>query len=611
MSEVREELSAAVDAVDSVVGGLAAPNGFPPAAAARIQVTKPERRRRRSTAPGPQRLRDSSRRAGPTPAIERLRLRCASRLPQTPPLLTKPKALHETPPPRRGAKMPLRDFQLLHKLGKGTFGTVYKVRRHEDKQLYAMKRVSLHGMPDVEVADALNEVRVLASVKHPNVCGFLEAFCESSELVVIIDFCERGDLSQRIDRAKRSRRLIEEGQIRSWLRGIASGLQCLHGHGIVHRDLKPANCFIADNDVVRLGDFNVSKVLKGGVQLMKTKIGTPYYMAPEVWDDRPYTASADVWALGCSAYELCALRPPFVARSLPGLGRVVKSGKFDALPRTYSKELRDDVIGVALQVNPQRRPSAQKLAQVLGSNVSQENSVATDVSLLKTIKVPNNRQLIGKVLPEAQYDEPRSPIAWEEKKQFPDPRKQALLDFGKKIEQSKAAAPARAASARRARAGRRAVADVGRAAQGPRPETNGAGRAAGRDCQRRRERAVEINQCVGCTRQFFGHFSAMTLSWLCRAVRNRHHHAIEQAASAARRFSQRIANFDFHTGDERLRDSSLERHEKRCRSRRRGRRVKPVSAAAARAPAAEPRGRARKPRVPGAPPRSSAGRLRT
>ena len=74
--------------------------------------------------------------------------------------------------------------------------------------------------------------------------------------------------------------MIEEVQIRSWLRGIASGLQCLHGHGIVHRDLKPANCFISDNDVVRLGDFNVSKVLKGGIQLMKTKIGTPYYMAP-------------------------------------------------------------------------------------------------------------------------------------------------------------------------------------------------------------------------------------------------------------------------------------------------------------------------------------------
>ncbi|CAH0375597.1 unnamed protein product, partial [Pelagomonas calceolata] len=409
-------------------------------------------------------------------------------------------------------KMPLRDFAILHKLGKGTFGTVYKVRRHEDKQLYAMKRVKLSNMPDVEVADALNEVRVLASVKHANVCGFLEAFCESSELVVIIDFCERGDLSQRIDRAKRGRRLIDEGQIRSWLRGIASGLQCLHSHGIVHRDLKPANCFIADNDIVRLGDFNVSKVLKKNQCLMKTKIGTPYYMAPEVWDDRPYTWSADVWALGCTAYELCALRPPFVARSLPGLGRVVKSGKFDALPRTYSKELRDDVVGVSLCVSPQRRPSAQKLAQVLGSTVSPQDSVATDVSLLKTIKVPNNRQLIGKVLPEAQYDEPRSPIAWEEKKQFPDPRKKALLDFGRKIEQSKAAAAPQAPAAPAAE-------------DAPSPTW-----AERRKMLEKKSAALDARR-----------------------------------AEIARRAAPR---------DEHLRDSSLERHEKRCRSRR-GRRAKP------------------------------------
>ena len=425
--------------------------------------------------------------------------------------------------------MPLRDFQILHKLGKGTFGTVYKVRRHEDKKLYAMKRVKMSGMPDIEVADALNEVRVLASVKHQNVCGFLEAFCESSELVVIIDFCERGDLSQRIERAKRSRRLIDEGQVRSWLRGLASGLQCLHGHGIVHRDIKPANCFIAEDDIVRLGDFNVSKVLKGGVQLMKTKIGTPYYMAPEVWDDRPYTWSADVWALGCTAYELCALRPPFVARSLPGLGRVVKSGKYDQLPRTYSKELRDDVIGASLNVSPQRRPSAGKLAQVLGSTVSQENSIATDVSLLKTIKVPNNRQLIGKVLPEAQYDEPRSPIAWEDKPQFPsaDPRKKALLDFGRKIEQSKAAA----------------------APQAPDPRPRG-----------RAPAAQEQDDAPSPT-------------WAER----RKALAEKSAALDARRaeIARRAAPRDEH-----LRDSSLERHEKRCRSRR-GRRAKPVNAIAA------------------------------
>ena len=81
--------------------------------------------------------------------------------------------------------MPLRDFAILHKLGKGTFGTVYKVRRHADKLLYAMKRVKLSNMPDIEVADALNEVRV-SFVKHPRL-RLPEAFCESSE-PRIIDF---------------------------------------------------------------------------------------------------------------------------------------------------------------------------------------------------------------------------------------------------------------------------------------------------------------------------------------------------------------------------------------------------------------------------------------
>ena len=137
------------------------------------------------------------------------------------------------------------------------------------------------------------------------------------------------------------------------------------------------------------------------------------------------------------------------------------------------------MFGVSLQVNPQRRPSAQKLAQVLGSNVSQDSSVATDVSLLKTIKVPNNRQLIGKVLPEAQYDEPRSPIAWEEKTiSGPAEAGFARLRPEDRAEQSRRA-PRPAAPA--APEGRRAVADVGRAQEGPRREVGGAGRAAGRD----------------------------------------------------------------------------------------------------------------------------------
>lgn len=427
------------------------------------------------------------------------------------------------PPRHKRVKMPLRDFQILHKLGEGSFGTVYKVRRHEDTKLYAMKRVQLGQMSDAEVADALNEVRVLASVNHPHVCGFLEAFCNESELVVIIDFCADGDLGQRIERAKASRRLIEETSIKSWLGQIAKGLACLHAHGIIHRDLKPANCFVAEEDRVRLGDFNVSKVLKQGKVLMQTKIGTPYYMAPEVWSDCPYTWSADIWAFGCTAYELCALRPPFVARSLPGLGRIVKQGTYDALARTYTKPLRD-VVTEALHLNPRKRPTASNIAArpLFTNDVAQESSMATDVSLIRTIAVPKDRKLIGAGLPGARYAEPRSPVAWgDAKPQFPgaDPRKKALLGFGRKIEESKAAAAAKASSPTWAE----------------------------------RRKAL----------------------------------ALKSAALDARRAAivRRAAPRDSH-----LRDSSLERREKRCRSRRG--RAKPVAAVAFAARPAEPRGRA-------------------
>jgi len=86
----------------------------------------------------------------------------------------------------------------------------------------------------------------------------------------------------------------------------------------VHRDIKGANILLSkDKKTVQVGDMNVSKVAKEG--LLYTQTGTPYYACPEVWDDKPYDAKSDIWSLGCLSYELCALKPPFVAKSMEGL----------------------------------------------------------------------------------------------------------------------------------------------------------------------------------------------------------------------------------------------------------------------------------------------------
>lgn len=104
------------------------------------------------------------------------------------------------------------------------------------------------------------------------------------------------------------------------------GLKVLHSLKIMHRDLKCANVFLTKTGEVKLGDLNVSKVLKNGLCMSQT--GTPYYASPEVWEDKPYDFKSDMWSLGCVIYETVALKAPFKAESMNDLYKKVKSGKF-------------------------------------------------------------------------------------------------------------------------------------------------------------------------------------------------------------------------------------------------------------------------------------------
>ena len=98
---------------------------------------------------------------------------------------------------------------------------------------------------------------------------------------------------------------------------MVTGLFALHQRKIVHRDIKCANIFLTKEGIVKLGDLNVSKIAKAGV--MQTQTGTPYYASPEVWQDKPYDNSSDIWSLGAVLYEMTALSPPFTAKDMKGL----------------------------------------------------------------------------------------------------------------------------------------------------------------------------------------------------------------------------------------------------------------------------------------------------
>jgi NIMA (never in mitosis gene a)-related kinase len=301
--------------------------------------------------------------------------------------------------------MSLKDFEIGKELGKGAFGSVSICKRKEDGKAYAMKRVKISQLSTKERENALNEVRILASLTHSNIIGYKEAFFDedSKTLNIVMDLADEGDIESKIQKAIKSCTKISEDLIWSWFVQIIQGLKYLHDNKIMHRDLKCANVFLTKDGTLKLGDLNVSKIVKMG--LVYTQTGTPYYASPEVWGDKPYNYKSDLWSVGCIVYELCALRPPFKGTSLENLYKNVTRGVYDPIPSIYSKDL-SSIIGMLLQVNPSNRPDCDT---ILSNEIVQRKlqtmkkpmniDVGEKPQLLCTIKLPKNMNEINKNLP--------------------------------------------------------------------------------------------------------------------------------------------------------------------------------------------------------------------
>ena len=249
----------------------------------------------------------------------------------------------------------MNDFIIEKILGKGSFSTVYLVRRKEDKKIYALKSVILEKLNKKEQQNSVNEVRILASVNHPNVIGYKEAFWDDVQntLNIVMEYADDGDLQTKITKMRKEGGMFQEDLIWSYSIQMIEGLKALHDKKIMHRDLKSANIFLVkDKYQCKIGDMNVSKVIKEKELLTQT--GTPYYASPEVWRDEPYSYKSDLWSIGCVIYELCALRPPFKGKDLDELFMNVCRGKVERINRIYSNNLWN-MIQMLLKVKVKER----------------------------------------------------------------------------------------------------------------------------------------------------------------------------------------------------------------------------------------------------------------
>eukprot|EP00887_Chlorella_sp_A99_P003610 scaffold7.g3610.t1 len=223
--------------------------------------------------------------------------------------------------PLQGVELHLHaHFKLLREIGRGSYSRVFKVQRLSDGERYALKLTETAGLGYADQRAVLEEARLLASLHHPCVVEYFEAFVDHHRLCVVMEYVRGADLAA------------------------------------VLRDVKPQNLLLGDDGVLRIGDLGIS-------QEMARVFCRTNYMAPEMWRDEPYSYSADVWALGCVVHEMCTLRPLFLSESTKteeDVKQLVLAGRVPVLPGRYSAALRQ-LVSVLLHLHAAHRPTIDEV----------------------------------------------------------------------------------------------------------------------------------------------------------------------------------------------------------------------------------------------------------
>ncbi|XP_012580246.1 PREDICTED: serine/threonine-protein kinase Nek1 [Condylura cristata] len=254
----------------------------------------------------------------------------------------------------------MEKYVRIQKIGEGSFGKAILVKSTEDDRQYVIKEINISTMSSKEREESRREVAVLANMKHPNIVQYKESFEENGSLYIVMDYCEGGDLFKRINAQKGI--LFQEDQILDWFVQICLALKHVHDRKILHRDIKSQNIFLTKDGTVQLGDFGIARVLNSTSELARTYIGTPYYLSPEICENKPYNNKSDIWGLGCVLYEMCTLKHAFEAGSMKNLVLKIISGSFPPVSLHYSYDLRS-LLSQLFKRNPRDRPSVNSILE--------------------------------------------------------------------------------------------------------------------------------------------------------------------------------------------------------------------------------------------------------
>jgi serine/threonine protein kinase len=298
------------------------------------------------------------------------------------------------------------DYQILNELGSGGMGRVYRVRNVISDRIEAMKVLLPDLVGQQELATRfLREIKLMASLNHPNIAQLRTAFTANNQLVMIMEYVEGSTLADRLEHGP-----IPVPEALNYVGAVLDALSYAHHQHVIHRDIKPANIMVTPEGAVKLMDFGIARAGDGhSLTMTGTTLGSLGYMSPEQVQGEATDARSDLYSVGVSLYEMVTGQRPFRAdsdfslmtahvRELPKPPVELQPG----LPPTLN-----EIILMSISKDPgQRFQSAEAFANALSSvsaAASAAKAAALDASEASTAECA--------ILPSIPANPPKQPVA--------------------------------------------------------------------------------------------------------------------------------------------------------------------------------------------------------
>lgn len=212
----------------------------------------------------------------------------------------------------------------------------------------AIKAINKIGLDEHGQLMLDREIQLLNQLDHPNIVRYYETYDDVYFIYLVMELCTGGELHEIFLSNPKN---MTESFVSLQMSKLLKALHHCHAQNIIHRDIKPHNIMFDSSGEVKLIDFGVSKVSHGHES---RSIGSPIYMAPEVWD-HDYGKECDMWSLGITLYQLLTGEFPFTGKNFPELKAVIHSGRFMYPKNCNLTDDCKDLIQKMLMVDPKER----------------------------------------------------------------------------------------------------------------------------------------------------------------------------------------------------------------------------------------------------------------